>query len=156
MNIRHANPTDSHLLSTLCLDVQRLHAEHHADIFKMPVHEDFAKAFFDELLTDETTSIFIAEIEQEALGYVVCKLTERQESPFTYARRFLMIDQIGVRPAARGWGVGAALIQRAEELAKELGVQRIQLDSWDFNSRAHQFFERVGFRRFIFRFWREV
>ena len=156
MNIRQANPTDSLLLSRLCLDVQRLHAEHHPDIFKLPLNEDFATSFFDELLVDKTIRIFIAENQEQALGYILCKLIERQENPFTYAMRFLMIDQIGVRPEARGQGIGAALLRQAEEFAKELGVQRIQLDSWDFNTRAHAFFERMRFQKFNFRFWRRL
>jgi GNAT superfamily N-acetyltransferase len=156
MNIRQATPTDSLVLSSLCKDVQSLHAEHHPDIFKVPESESFATSFFDEALADLTTRIFIAENEERALGYILCKLVERGESPFTYARRFLMIDQISVRPAARGQGIGAALIQQAEELAKELGVPRIQLDSWDFNVRAHAFFEKEGFQKFMFRFWRAL
>jgi len=156
MNIRQATPTDRLVLSSLCKDVQSLHAEHHPDIFKVPESEDFAMSFFEEALADLTTRIFIAENEEQTLGYILCKLVEREESPFTYARRFLMIDQIGVRPAARGEGVGAALIQQAEEFAKELGVLRIQLDSWDFNIRAHAFFEKQGFQKFMFRFWRAL
>jgi len=40
MHIRQALPTDSLLLSSLCRDVQRLHAEHHPAIFKMPQSDD--------------------------------------------------------------------------------------------------------------------
>ncbi|HET6596597.1 MAG TPA: GNAT family N-acetyltransferase [Anaerolineales bacterium] len=154
MKIRQATPADSLVLSSLCKDVQSLHAEHHPDVFKAPESEDFATSFFEEALADLTIRIFVAENEEQALGYILCKSVEREESPFIYARRYLMIDQIGVRPMARGQGVGVALIQRAEELAKELGVPRIQLDSWDFNVRAHAFFEKQGFQKFMFRFWR--
>jgi GNAT superfamily N-acetyltransferase len=156
MDIRQATPTDGLLLSSLSVDVQRRHAEHHPDIFKVPHSEDFAQSFFDEALADVTTRIFIAENEGRALGYILCNLIERQENPFTFAMRFLMVDQISVRPAVRGQGVGTALIQRAEAFAKELGVQRIQLHSWDFNVDAHRFFERNGFTKFSYRFWRDV
>jgi diamine N-acetyltransferase len=156
MNIRQATPIDSLLLSSLSVDVQRLHAEHHPDIFKVPESEDFARSFFDEVLADSTIQIFIAENEEQALGYVLCKLVERPQSPFTFARRYLQIDQISVRPEVRGQGLGAALIKQAERFAKELDVQRIQLDSWDFNIRAHRFFERLGFQKFHFRFWQKL
>jgi diamine N-acetyltransferase len=156
MNIRQATPADSLLLSSLSIDAQSLHAEHHPDIFKVPQSEDFAKSFFAEALADLTTRIFIAEEEGQALGCMLCKLIERQENPFTFARRFLIIDQISVRPAAREQGVGAALLQQADVVAKELGVQRIQLDSWDFNVDAHRFFECNGFTKFNYRFWRDL
>jgi GNAT superfamily N-acetyltransferase len=156
MNIRQATLADSLLLSSLSMDVQSLHVEHHPDIFREPQSEDFAKSFFDDALGDAATTIFIAESEGEALGYTLCNLVERQENPFTFATRFLMIDQISVRPAARGQGVGTELIQRVEELARELGIQKIQLGSWDFNFDAHRFFERNGFTKFHYRFWRNL
>jgi len=54
MHIRQAVPVDSLVLSTLCRDVQRLHAENHPDIFKMPQSDDFAVTFFDEMIVDIT------------------------------------------------------------------------------------------------------
>ena len=156
MNIRQATPADSSLLSSLCMDVQRLHAEHHPRIFKMPQSADFASAFFDEMLTDSEKTIYIAEEDAQVLGYIFCKLIEREESPFTYPNRFLHIDQISVRPNAQGRGAGTALMDQVEKLARELGVSKIQLDSWDFNISAHTFFEGLGFEKFNYRFWRDL
>ena len=42
MHIRRATLDDCLSLSSLCTDVQRLHAEYHSDIFKMPQSEDFS------------------------------------------------------------------------------------------------------------------
>ena len=156
MNIRRATPTDSFLLSSLCIDVQRLHADHHPRIFKMQQSADFASAFFDEMLTDSEITIYIAEEDAQALGYIFCKLIEREESPFTYPNRFLHIDQISVRPDVQGRGAGTALMDQVEKLAMELGVSKIQLDSWDFNTKAHTFFEALGFEKFNYRFWQDL
>ena len=156
MNIRKASSKDALLLSDLCRDVQTLHAQNHADIFKMPQSADFAVSFFDEMLADPAVSIFIAEDNRGALGYVLCKLVERPENSFTFAMRFLLVDQISVRPEARGHGVGTALMKQAELLAKELAVPKMQLDSWEFNTKAHSFFERLGFLKFDHRFWRDI
>jgi len=62
-------------------------------------------------------------------------LFERPESPFTYTNRFLQIEHIAVYPNAQRRGVGAALMNQADKLARELGVSKIQLDSWDFNTK---------------------
>lgn len=156
MNIRQANSSDSLLLSSLCMDVQRLHAGNQRDFFKMPQGDDFAVAFFDEMLGDPKNSLFVAEENGEPLGYVFCKLMERPETPFTFALRYLLVDQISVRPTVQGKGVGAALIERAVALARELNVPKIQLDSWGFNTGAHAFFEKMGFEKFNHRFWRNL
>ena len=156
MNIRKATLEDALLLSDLSRDVQSLHAQNYPDIFKMPHSPDFAISFFNEMLADPAISFFIAEENGEAIGYILCKLIERPENPFTFAMRSLHVEHISVQPAARGQGVGTALMKEAEMLAKGLVVQRIQLDSWDFNTNAHSFFERLGFQKFNFRFWRQL
>ena len=156
MHIRQAVPADSLVLSTLCRDVQRLHAENLPAIFKMPQSDDFAVTFFDEMIVDITIRIFIAEEDGRAIGYIFCKLFERPENLFNYANRFLQIEHISVHPDAQRHGAGTALMNRVEELAREIGVTKIQLDSWDFNLEAHIFFERLGFEKFDFRFWRKL
>ena len=156
MNIRKATSEDALLLSDLSRDVQSLHAQNYADIFKMPQSADFAISFFNEMLADPAVSIFIAEEISEAIGYIFCKLIQRPENPFTFATRSLLVEHISVRPAARGQGMGTVLMKEAEMLAKGLAVQRIQLDSWDFKADAHAFFEHLGFQKFNFRFWRPV
>ena len=152
MNIRQAGSADSLLLSSLCMDVQILHARHHPEFFKMPKSDDFAVTFFDEMLADPTVTIYIAEEDAQALGYIFCKLFERPETPFTYANRFLNIEHISVSLAARQHGVGSALMDRAERLANDLRVTKIQLNSWDFNTNAHIFFEKFGFEKIEHRF----
>jgi len=156
MKIRPATPEDSPLLSALCRDVQTLHARHHPKVFKMPQSDDFAAAFFDEMLTTPEVAIYIAEEESRPLGYVVCRLFDRPENVFTHASRFLFVDQISVRPGAQRKGIGGALLKQAEAHARELGLSKLQLDSWDFNTEAHAFFEKFGFHKFNYRFWLDL
>jgi len=156
MEIRTATPNDSLLLSSLCRDVQSLHAKHHPEVFKMPQNDDFAVAFFDEMLSNPEFTAFLAEEQGQAVGYALCRLAERPENPFTFEMRFLLIDQISVRPEARHKGVATALLKQAEIHAKGLGLSRLQLDSWDFNREAHACFEKFGFRKFNYRFWMNI
>lgn len=156
MKIRRATATDSLLLSSFCMDVQRLHAEHRPDFFKMPASDDFAVTYFDEVLADPAVTIYIAEIEAQAVGYIFCKLFERPETPFNYANRFLNVEHISVSPDAQGQGIGAALLKRVEELAQEIGVTKIQLGSWNFNTPAHAFFEKHGFEKIEHRFLKKL
>jgi len=101
MNLRKAASEDALLLSDLSRDMQSRHAQNYADIFKMPYSPGFAISFFNEILADSDVSIFIAEENGEAIGYILCKLIERPENPFTFAMRSLLVEHISVRPAAR-------------------------------------------------------
>jgi hypothetical protein len=71
------------------MDVQCLHAQHYPGIFQMPQRDVFAVSFFEEMLIDPMVSIFIAEEDGNAVGYILCKLIERPETPFTIAARIL-------------------------------------------------------------------
>ena len=154
MNISKASIADTQLLSSLCMDVQQLHAQNHPDLFKTPQSPDFAVSFFENLLQSDAMYIYIAEENGQALGYIFFKVVERDENPFLFARRYLMIDQISVRPEVQGQGVGKALIQQVEVAARELGIPRIELGSWDFNTNAHGFFERMGYEKHYFEYWK--
>jgi ribosomal protein S18 acetylase RimI-like enzyme len=154
MEIRPATPKDSLTLSALCRDVQSLHAEHHPQVFKMPQSDKFAVEFFDEILASPEFTTYIAEADGRPLGYILCRLVDRPENAFTFTNRFLLIDQISVRPDAQRRGVGTSLLKKAEGLARELGFAKIQLDSWDFNLEAHACFEKFGFEKFNYRFWK--
>jgi GNAT superfamily N-acetyltransferase len=156
MLVRQAIVEDALLLSSLTRDVQSLHAQNHPEIFKMPDSGDFAVSFFEDILADPAVHIFIAEEDGKAAGCILCKVIDRPENPFTFAVRTLLIDQISVRPEAQGKGAGRALMERAELLGRELNVRRIHLDSWDFNLGAHAFFERMGYQKFNFRFWKHL
>lgn len=154
MNIRQATLADSLLLSELCADVQRLHAEHHPHFFKPPQKADFAVAFFSEMLVNPGVTVYIAEDNSQSLGYILCRLVEQPENVFTYENHFLLIDHVSVRSDARRQGVATQLLQMAQARAQELKLSRLQLNSWDFNMDAHACFEKFGFVKFNHRFWK--
>ncbi|MCR9089659.1 MAG: GNAT family N-acetyltransferase [Rhodobacteraceae bacterium] len=57
----------------------------------------------------------------------------------------LLMDGICVDARARGQGIGAALIDEIDEVARDLGLSEIRLDVIDTNPRAKQLYERLGF-----------
>lgn len=61
--------------------------------------------------------------------------------------RSTYIRGMAVLPAARGSGVGVALLHRAEDWAAEQGCARLFLSTTPFLSSAIRLYERSGFRR---------
>lgn len=55
------------------------------------------------------------------------------------------VESVHVRADRRGRGIGAALLARAEDLARERGCYRVQLTSNVARGDAHHFYERLGF-----------
>ena len=54
---------------------------------------------------------------------------------------------LAVSPAARGRGIGRALVERCVQRSRELGYAGVRMSSMDVMSSAHRIYERLGFTR---------
>jgi GNAT superfamily N-acetyltransferase len=156
MRVYQAEKSDAALLSRLNLAVQLLHAKGCPEIFKMPAGDGFAVGFYEIVLGQENTYVFIVEDEGEARGYIFMRVMHREGNILMYPWSYLYIDQISVEPPHQGKGYGRVLMEKANELAEEHGLDQILLDSWFFNQGAHSFFEKQGFEVFNLRMWRKL
>jgi ribosomal protein S18 acetylase RimI-like enzyme len=100
--------------------------------------------FLGSKLTDGS-DVLIAIDKEQALGYLLAEYTSRAANPFRRASSSMYVHHIAVSASAQGSGVGRLLMDRAEELAKAHGASAMRLDSWQFNTQAHGFFESQGF-----------
>lgn len=153
VKIRQAKLEDALLLSRLNRSVQRLHAEAYPELFKYPEQDDFALSFFEMFLDDPEITIYLAE-DPHPVGYIVCRVVRRDETPFMFAQSYLYIDQIGVEPEFQGKGIGLALMSRAAQLAERKNLSKISLDSWAFNQKAHTFFKSQGYEISNVKMWK--
>jgi len=102
-----------------------------------------AQAFIGERLTRGESVIFLAEQAREALGF-----TQLYPS-FTSAgmARIFVLNDLFVRPAARGCGIGASLLRRAAEFAREQDAVRLVLSTETTNVAAQALYAREGWQR---------
>jgi GNAT superfamily N-acetyltransferase len=56
------------------------------------------------------------------------------------------VEALVVAPEAEGKGVGATLMQFAEQWARERGMREVVLDVFAGNEHARRFYERAGYR----------
>ena len=100
-----------------------------------------ARAFIHDRLEAKESVIFLAEGSGEALGFV-------QLFPsFTSvaARRLWVLNDLFVAPAARGSGVGRALMEAARKHAVETGAKRLTLETTTQNRTAWSLYEDLGY-----------
>jgi GNAT superfamily N-acetyltransferase len=110
--------------------------------FERSLHEVRAT---EELLTQnlfaEQAAVFchIAEIDGEAVGFALWFVNFST----WVGKHGIYLDDLYVRPAARGGGVGTALLQTLARICVERGYDR--LDWWvlDWNEKAIGFYESI-------------
>ena len=84
--------------------------------------------------------IFVADEGGVVVGMVDMALIPRPN----FMQPHAWVPDLVVTDAARSRGVGAALLSRAEEVARELGAFSLGLESAYWRTRAHEFYVRQG------------
>ncbi|MFN7942829.1 MAG: GNAT family N-acetyltransferase [Thermoanaerobaculia bacterium] len=87
-------------------------------------------------------AVWVAELEDEVVGWVHAGVYRTVESEAMVELYGLVVDE-----EARGTGVGAALLATVESWTRERGFDRLRVRSSVVRERAHEFYERHGFRR---------
>jgi GNAT superfamily N-acetyltransferase len=155
MHVRAATPADLDTIVTLNLQVQQLHVEAEPARFVTPTRAA-VRAWYETTLAAPTWHAAVADVDRQVRGYVLFEDVDRQSTPFTAASRLLYVHQLGVDEAARRRGVGRALLEHVDTVARDVGAAQVALDTWSFNAPAQAFFASCGFEPFIVRLRRQV
>jgi GNAT superfamily N-acetyltransferase len=94
------------------------------------------------LIADPAVTLLVARDEAEIVGTTTVIV---YTTPFTIKAR---LDEVVIDEAARGKGVGEALVKAALDVGRENGAQVAELQSGRGPARdaAHRLYERLGFR----------
>ncbi len=111
--------------------------------YRQPSDPDGARAFLAERIERGDSTIFLAEDDTGALGF-----TQLYPSfTSTGMKRILILNDLFVAPAARGKGVGAALLRHAAQFGRREGAARLVLSTATDNFAAQSVYEREGWER---------
>jgi len=93
------------------------------------------------LVADPAVTLLLAKDGREVVGTTTVIV---YTTPFWIKAR---LDEVVVDEAARGKGVGAALVSAALDVAREKGVQVVELQSGLQREAANRLYPRMGFKR---------
>jgi GNAT superfamily N-acetyltransferase len=100
-------------------------------------------AMVERLIEDPGTEYLLAAVDDDAPPAGVCQLRFRL-SVWTAAHD-CWLEDLFVEEAARGKGLGAALVDAALARARERGCRRVELDTSEDNHPALALYHRFGF-----------
>ena len=103
----------------------------------------FSEAIQRAELEDGNNTVFLAERDGDAVGYVMVR--EGRIPSCIVAEDALEIARLYARKATIGTGVGATLMQRALAEAAGRGKDAVWLGVWERNARAIRFYEQWDF-----------
>lgn len=142
--IRFAEFEDLIRVNELRRQVNELHINGVPEIFK-PGFADELRDYIYSIFQDPAKRIVVCEKSGVICGFAVLNHITKNETPFMFARDFLDIDEFCVDEAYRRQGVASGMICFIREWAKAEGFTRLELNMWEFNSGALEFYESAGF-----------
>jgi ribosomal protein S18 acetylase RimI-like enzyme len=137
MHVRQATEADLEQVAPL-FDAYR-------QFYHLPPNPALAREFLAERLSRSDSTIYLAEEDGVALGFV--QLYPVFSSTARVPGRLWLLNDLYVVPEARGRRVGQALMARARELGLESGARGLFLQTARDNAIAQRLYESLGYRR---------
>ena len=144
--VRFAEEKDLDIINELRKQVNDIHVEGRPDVFKAGFGSeirDFAKV----IINGENSDIIVAERNGIICGMVCVDYVNKPETPYSKARSFYHVQEIAVDANHRRQGVAKELLEFMIADAKKRNLGKIELDVWEFNDSAIEFYQAVGFRQ---------
>jgi ribosomal protein S18 acetylase RimI-like enzyme len=139
VTIRRARPSEHDTIGRLTLEAYSADRFVHAD-------DDYAETLLDAARRDAIAELWVAVDGEDLLGTVTFVLpgTPLAEASADREGEFRML---AVSAAARGRGVGDALVRLCQRRAVEEGLSGLVLSTLPGMRSAHRLYERLGFVR---------
>lgn len=134
-NLRLATPSDRALLVEL---MSEFYAESSYALDRQRAEEAFRTLLADARLG----RVWLIQSEGHVVGYVVVTFGYSME----YGGRDAFIDDLFIRPAFRGKGVGTMTLDAVRTEAVELGVRALHLEVGRDNPTAQTLYRQAGFK----------
>lgn len=115
-----------------------------------PATPEQLRARLDRMAGDDDYAAYVAEAEGEVAGFLGMMRGWAYEHDRPYARIITLV----VGEAMRRRGVGARLVEFADEWARERGAYVLMLNTNVRREEAHLFYESMGFSRTGYRYAR--
>ncbi len=142
MKIRIAEKPDIPQIESLLYQVQKIHSDKRPDLFTVG-SKKYTSEELEELMSDGTRPIYVAEENSRILGYAFC-IYQKSQSHSLNKIKTLYIDDLCVSETARGQKIGTKLYQFVLDIAKKAGCYNITLNVWACNEAAMKFYEKCG------------
>ena len=93
---------------------------------------------------ENNENILVAEENNSIVGVIIFKIKVVKEHVNLIDRKVMWIDELVVDENLRGKGIGKRLFDEAKKYAKNNECDDIELNCWNFNENALEFYEKCG------------
>lgn len=143
MIIRRAENKDLDSINKLLRQVLDVHHKGRPDIFKANAKK-YSDSELLQIIADDKKPIFVAEDNNEILGYAFCVFQQYMSNNILTDIKTLYIDDLCVDETKRGMHIGKTLYEYVIAFAKAQDCYNVTLNVWSLNKNALKFYENMG------------
>jgi ribonuclease HI len=154
-SVRRATARDIEGMNGVWAEVEEQHAAALPNLFRLVENPTRNRRYVSSILSDNDYAIFIAEHGGRTIGLIQVGLQEAPNLPYMMPRRYAKISDLVVAKEFQHGGVGSALIEQAEEWARSRRAASIELNVYEFNSGARDFYLHRGYRTGSRMMWKD-
>ena len=144
-SIRRATARDIEGMNGVWAEVEEQHADALPALFRRVENPSRNRRYVSSILSDSDYAVFIAEHQGRTIGLIQAVLQEAPNLPYMVPRRYAKISDLVVARDFQCGGVGSALMAQAEDWARSRKAASIELNVYEFNSGARDFYSRRGY-----------
>ncbi|CAM4004058.1 GNAT family N-acetyltransferase [Lederbergia lenta] len=144
---------DYQLIAKLNKQVHDLHSTLYPSYFKEYNYEEI-KDVFKECMKNKSFIFLLVEDNDVAVGYAWIGIRDYTEDAFKKAYNSVYVHQISIDETKQHKGYGSRLMEEVYAIAKNNGIDLIELDYWFDNNVAKEFYQKQGFspyREFVYK-----
>jgi ribosomal protein S18 acetylase RimI-like enzyme len=146
LNIRRATFNDIEKIKILEEQVHNLHLKARSDMIDEN-KDPFSYRYLNEAINSENIIVTVAEDKNEIIGCLTFAVKNFEENHYVFKEmEYIEIENLCVDKDSREKGVGKKLFETVIEYAKYKNINHIELDVWDFNQNAINFYEHLGMK----------
>lgn len=154
--IRKAVVADYDQLCELFAELDKLHHDALPHVFCVPSAPLRSLDYVASVVADSDAVVLVAEFDGRIVGAIHVTLREASEFPVFVDRRYAWVENLGVRREFRRRGIATELMRRAQDWARARGVTQCELNVWEFNEEALEFYASLGYETASRRLWKKI
>ena len=133
LKIRRASEKDIPVIDRLLYAVSKVHSDVRPDLFKQGTKK-YNDAELQNILSDDTTPVFVAEKDGKIVGSILCGHDGRRGCLY----------HVCVDEAYRRHGIGKAMVVKAMEALKAEQINKVCLIAFTKNDIGNAFWNTIG------------
>lgn len=140
MMIRDMKLEDYDAVDTLMQQLHKIHVNGRPDLY-VEMEHPYSKEELTEKIYNKEVITLAAEEEDRIVGLCIVVIKHRSGM---VNMKTAYVDDLVVDQSYQRRGIAKSLFQKAEERAKSLGAERMDLTVWSFNENALKFYQSIG------------